>query len=87
MDTSNSEFYHFGILPKICIHSLDEDSYSKMYKPKKQCDCGCDQWIESTMKIIQSSGGLHYPEKRVHRCKNCNDIRTSIHIGVENENN
>lgn len=32
--TNNSAFYHFGIIPSICIHSLDEDEYSKMYIPK-----------------------------------------------------
>ncbi len=86
MDTSKSEFYHFGIIPDICIHSLDEDQYSKMYSPQEKCDCACLEWIESTMKIIKSSSGLEFPKKRVHRCKNCNEVRMATHIGIKNEN-
>jgi len=86
MDTSKSEFYHFGILPEICIHSLDEDQYSKMYIPHEKCEsCGCLEWIESTMKIIKSSYGLEFPKKRVHRCKKCNEVRMSHHIVIESQ--
>lgn len=79
MDTSKSEFYHFGILPQVCIHSLDEDEYSKMYIPKEKCDCGCADWIESTMQMFT---GCDWP-KPVHRCKKCNQVRTANHIGYK----
>jgi hypothetical protein len=86
MDTNNSAFYHFGILPAICIHTLDEDEYSKMYIVKEICECGCKEWIESTMKIVEDSMGYEFPAKRVHRCKNCNQVRLANHIGnKENE--
>lgn len=78
MDTSKSEFF--------CIHSLDEDEYSKMYIPKEKCDCGCNEWTESTMKIVKDSFGYEFPKKRVHRCKECNQVRISYHIGIYNEN-
>ena len=84
MDTSKSEFFHFGILPSVCIHSLDEDQYSKMYIPQEKCDCGSNVWIESTMKIIENSFGYEFPKKRVHRCKECNQVRIAYHIGTEN---
>ncbi len=83
---SKSEFFHFGILPQVCIHSLDEDNYSKMYTPQERCKCGCSDWIESTMKMFQDSFGYEFPKKRVHRCKSCNEVRIAHHIGIkENE--
>lgn len=78
-----SEFYHFGILPQICIHSLDEDQYSRSYEPLETCDCGCTEWIESTMKIIEDD---LFPLKRVHRCKYCNEVRIAHHIGLKEKN-
>ena len=83
MGLNNSEFYHFGILPQVCIHSLDEDEYSKMYVPQEKCDCGCSDWIESTMKIIKDSFGYEFPKKRVHRCTECNEVRIAHHIGYK----
>lgn len=77
-----SEFYHFGILPQICIHALKEDEYSKMYIPRKTCDCGHKEWIESEMDIIKPIPGINYPKKAVHRCKKCNEVRLSDHIGM-----
>ncbi len=83
MDTSKSEFFHFGILPQVCIHSLDEDEYSKMYQPITNCEkCNCEDWVESRMKIFEDSIGYKFPLKRVHRCKNCNDVRIAKHIGM-----
>lgn len=82
MDTSKSEFYHFGILPQVCIHSLDEDEYSKMYIPQEKCKCGSSDWIESTMDIIVPKG-FTFPQKRVHRCKECNEVRIANHIGYK----
>lgn len=80
MNTNNSEFYHFGIIPEVCIHSLDEDQYSKMYIPEETCLCGGTEWIESTMKIVQND---FYPKKRIHRCKSCDGIRMAKHIGIK----
>ena len=77
----NSAFYHFGILPSISIHSLDEDLYSPMYIPREICDCGCKEWKESTMKIIEDFQGYEYPKKRVHRCVQCNEVRIADHRG------
>jgi hypothetical protein len=82
MKTDKSEFFHFGILPQVCIHSLDEDEYSKMYIPQEKCDCGCSDWIESTMKIIEDRIGYNF-HKRVHRCKECNEVRIANHIGYK----
>jgi hypothetical protein len=80
MDTSKSEFYHFGLLPAVCIHCLIEDEYSIMYKPQEICECGHSEWIESTMikfiSLIPSN---------VHRCKKCNEVRIAHHIGIIDE--
>lgn len=80
MKTSNSEFFHFGILPQVCIHSLIEDEYSKMYVPQEVCKCGCKEWIDSTMLMF-----IGLPEKEVHRCKDCNEVRIAKHIGIKDE--
>ena len=86
MKTDESEFYHFGILPGVCIHSLIEDQYSKMYVPRDICECGCNEWIESTMDIVKPLfDHFHFPKKDVHRCKKCNEVRLSDHIGVKDE--
>ena len=85
MDTSKSEFYHFGLLPQVCIHSLVEDEYSKMYKPQEICECGHSEWVESTMDIIKPIEGFSFPKKNVHRCKKCNKVRISHHIGIKEE--
>lgn len=82
MDTSKSEFYHFGILPSVCIHSPHEDQYSKMFIPREKCDCGHDKWMEEGSTMILG----HYPDgtpiyKDVHRCEKCNQVRMSDHIG------
>ncbi len=84
MDTSKSDFFHFGTLPNVCIHSLDEDEFSKMYIPQDRCNCGGNEWIDSTMKIIEDFMGYEFPKKRVHRCKACNEVRIAHHIGIEN---
>ena len=82
MDTSNSEFFHFGILPRECVHTPEEDDYSKMYKPQEICECGCKDWIERGCTMILA----HYIDgtpiyKDVHRCSNCFTVRMSRHIG------
>ena len=83
MNVDKSEFFHFGILPQVCIHSLDEDEYSKMYVPQEKCRCGCLDWIESTMKIVKDFMGHEFPKKRVHRCKECNEVRIAYHVGFK----
>ena len=84
MDTSKSAFYHFGLLPQICIHSIIEDQYSEMYVAETICKCGCSDWIESTMKAFIIDGITI--SKDVHRCKKCNSVRTASHIGSEINN-
>lgn len=79
--TDKSEFYHFGILPHVCIHSPIEDQYTKMYKPRDECDCGSSDWIDGTMKIIEDSMGYVFPLKNVHRCEKCKQVRMADHIG------
>ncbi len=80
---NKSEFYHFGLLPEICIHSLDEDEYSKMYTPNETCEaCGGKEWIESTMRILDLPEKL-YPAKRVQKCKDCESVRIAHHIGIK----
>jgi len=83
---SKSEFYAFGILPGVCIHSPIEDQYSKMYKPRDKCDCGHDKWIDSTMDIVKPSLGFSFPKKDIHRCEKCREIRMADHIGLLNQN-
>lgn len=78
MDTSKSEFFHFGILPRVCIHSPIEDQYSKMYLPREKCECGSSQWIDGEINI---TNGLEFPRKQVHRCKECDEVRMADHIG------
>ena len=85
MDTSKSEFFHFGILPQVCIHSPIEDDYSHMYKPRKICDCGSNQWINSTMNLLKSNDGNGFFLKQVHRCEKCDEVRMADHIGIKNE--
>ena len=72
-----SAFYHFGILPSVCIYTIKEDKYSKMYKVRDKCECGCSEWMPSTMIIHKL-----LPLKDIHRCKNCNEIRLCDHIGI-----
>lgn len=83
--TKNSAFYHFGILPQVCIHSIIVDEYSEMYVPREKCECGCSQWIEAKMDIIKPVNGYHFPKKDVHRCMVCKEVRMADHIGVKHE--
>lgn len=85
MNPGNSEFYHFGILPSVCIHSIIEDEYSKMYIPREKCACGGDEWIAGKMNIIKPIVGLNYPKKDIHRCKQCNEVRLADHIGSNHD--
>lgn len=78
MDTSKSEFFHFGILPQVSIHSPIIDYYSKMYIPRETCECGSKEWIDSTMIMFEG-----YAPKDIHRCKKCNEIRVADHIGAK----
>ncbi len=87
IDVKNSEFAHFGILPGICIHSLVEDQYSKMYIPREKCKCGSTEWIESTMDIVKPVIGYEFPKKDIHRCNECNEVRMADHIGAIEEGN
>lgn len=82
LNPKKSAFYQFRLLPEVCIHSLDEDQYSIMYTPQKTCDCGCSEWIESTMKMFEDRMGYVFPLKRVHRCKSCNEVRIASHVGT-----
>ena len=81
----NSEFYYFGILPQVCIHTPEGDQYSDMYIPREFCDCGCSEWVEGKMKIVEDSMGYEFPQKDVHRCKDCNGVRVADHRGVKDE--
>lgn len=83
--TDKSEFYHFGILPQVSIHSPIEDQYSKMYIPRLKCDCGCTEWTEGKMDMFKPVNGYSFPQKDVHRCKECNDVRMADHVGVKVE--
>jgi len=79
---NNSEFLYFGILPSMCIHSVIEDEYSKMYIARKSCDCGCEEWLQDGCTMILGN----YPDgtpvyKDVHRCKKCKEVRMADHIG------
>lgn len=85
MDTSKSEFFHFGLLPEVTIYSPIEDQYSKMYVPRHKCDCGSSKWINGKMDILNLSMGRIFPQKDVHRCKNCNEVRMADHLGVKDE--
>lgn len=86
MKTNNSEFYHFGILPQVTIHSVVEDKYSHMYIPRENCDCGCSEWITEgcTMVLAHYSDGTPI-YKDVHRCNECKSVRLAYHIGIKNE--
>ncbi len=81
---NKSEFFHFGILPGVCIHSPINDVFSKMYVPREKCENGHSDWLTEgcIMKIghWQDSTPIY---KEVHRCKICNDVRISDHIGVK----
>jgi len=81
---NNSEFYHFGILPRVCIHSPEPDQYSHMYVPEERCKCGCVEWVDGKMPLAELMG-VPCMFKDVHRCKACNDIRMANHIGKEDE--
>jgi hypothetical protein len=84
MNTDNSAFYHFDILPGICIHWVEEDQYSKMYKPMAKClECGHTEFREAKMKIIE--GFPDEFDKRVHRCNECNEVRMATHIGLKDD--
>ncbi len=80
-----SEFYHFGILPRVCIHSPNEDEYLKMYIPREKCGCGNSEWISGKMDIVKPMNGYTFPQKDVHRCKDCNEVRMADHIGKDEE--
>jgi hypothetical protein len=75
-----SDFFDFGIIPKVCIHSLQEDEYSKFYIPIDKCNCGCNKWVESEMNILKSKYGYSFPKKKVHRCAKCNEVRLANKI-------
>lgn len=81
---SESAFLNFGLLPEVCIHSIEEDQYSKLYIPRKKCDCGSNEWIEEGCTMVLA----HYPDgtpiyKDVHRCKNCFEVRMADHISID----
>lgn len=81
-EIKNSEFFHFGLLPSVCIHTLVQDQYSHMYIPEEICTCGCNEWVEGKMALFEKDG-LPYMFKDVHRCKNCNKVRIANHVGKE----
>ena len=84
--TKNSEFYHFGLLPQVCIHSLVEDQYSKMYIPREKCDCGSSEWWTEVCTMILG----HYDDgtpmyKDVHRCAICKEVRMADHVSSKHD--
>jgi len=80
-----SDFFHFGTLPQVSIHSIIEDQYSKMYIPREKCDCGCSEWIDGKMKIVEDCFGYEFPKKDVHRCKDCNEVRMADHVAAKRD--
>lgn len=85
MKPSESAFLEFGLLPEVSIHSIVEDQYSKLYVPRAMCECGCSEWVDSTMKIVKDLMGYEFPKKQVHRCKQCNEVRMSDHISISQD--
>ncbi len=86
MNQNDSAFVHFGILPSVCIHSVDEDQYSKMYIPNESCyECGGSEWIDGICFIGKNDELFGFPPKNVHRCKSCDGIRLATHIGAKGE--
>lgn len=73
--SEKSEVYLFGLLPEVCIYSLVEDQYSKMYIPRKKCDCGGKEWEASTMEMF-----VGFEPKAVHRCIACKGVRLADRI-------
>ena len=86
MKPSESAFLEFGLLPGVCIHSIIEDRYSKMYVARTICQCGCSEWVDSSIEIIRDLMGYEYPKKQMHRCKQCNQVRMADHISVSQGN-
>jgi hypothetical protein len=82
----NSEFYHFGVLPQLTIHSPIVDQYSHMYIPRDSCDCGCSEWKDGELDLIQPIRGFTLPKKQVHRCVNCSNLRMADHKGRKETN-
>ncbi len=80
-----SAFYHFGILPAVCIYSAMEDQYSKMYVPRNKCDCGSDKWNEESWGMIIGHYGGIPVHKQVQGCAACGEVRLADHIGVKDE--
>lgn len=64
-------------LPKICIYSLDEDSYSQFYDVDEICVCGNAKWYNSLISISSQDEQLKLTPKRIHRCSACNEMRLS----------
>jgi hypothetical protein len=69
------EGFAYRPLPRVSIHSIIEDQYSKYYEPRESCACGCKEWIYSEMDILKPTLGHVWPRKQVHRCKQCNCVR------------
>lgn len=80
----NSKFYHFGIVPRVCIHSPKPDQYSKMYVPRDACKCGCKEWVEGKMPLARMLG-VDCMFKDVHRCNDCGEVRVADHVGKEED--
>lgn len=75
MNPDDIAFLQFGLLPEVSIHTLFKDEWSDLYIPREKCECGCKEWIESTMKMFAG-----YYAVPVHRCKMCNKVRVADHI-------
>ncbi len=86
IDKEKSAFYYFGLLPEVTIHSPAEDTYSKSYIARQNCNCGSSVWLENGCTMVLG----HYSDgtpiyKDVHRCMVCKEVRMADHIGVKNE--
>ena len=71
------DFFNYGTLPKVCIHTPKPDNFSDYYSPRGICKCGSSDWIDGEMDILKSKIDHVWPKKPVHRCKKCEEVRLS----------
>ena len=64
-------------LPKMCVYSLDNDYYSQFYEVEQTCECGCSNWITSTLTMNVFEDQLSLTPKRIQRCVDCKKVRIS----------
>lgn len=77
-----NNFLYSGKLPRACIHSVVEDQYSAMYKPREKCACGCINWKEKDCTMILGTFEGKELVKAVHKCSACDEVRLADLIEV-----